>query len=120
VEEQTRYAGAQWPAVLKQAVQYIDSHYAQPLQLTAVAERCNVSAGYLSRLFSEHLGVSFNDHLNAVRLDIAERLLREGEQPVKEIAYSVGYHDPNYFSRIFKKFKGTSPTTFSRKGGTDA
>ena len=119
VEQQVRYAGSQWPAALKEAVGFMDTHYARPLQLTSVAEHCEVSAGYLSRLFSEHLGSSFNDHLNSVRLDAAQRLLEEGRRTVKEIAYSVGYHDPNYFSRIFKKFKGVSPTSFSQREGID-
>ncbi len=119
VEEQTRHAGEHWPVVLKQAVQYIDMHYDDQLQLTTVAEHCNISSGYLSRLFSEHMRVSFNDHLNSVRLDIAQGLLEEGDRTVKEISFSVGYQDPNYFSRIFKKFKGISPTSFSRKGGPD-
>lgn len=120
VEEQTRHAGEHWPIVLKQAVQYIDTHYADPLQLTTVAQQCEVSSGYLSRLFSEHMNVSFNDHLNSVRLDIAQGLLEEGNRTVKDISFSVGYQDPNYFSRIFKKFKGISPTSFSRKEGPDA
>ncbi|MFP4331574.1 MAG: helix-turn-helix domain-containing protein [Spirochaetaceae bacterium] len=119
VEEQTRHVGEQWPPVLKQAVRHIDTHFAEPLQLTSVAERCGVSPGYLSRLFSEHLHVSFNDHLNAVRLDQAEQMLVEGTHPVKEIAYEVGYQDPNYFSRIFKKFKGVSPSRYSRKEAED-
>lgn len=120
VEEQTRHAGAHWPSALEQAVRFIDSHYAEPLQLTAVAAHCEVSVGYLSRLFSEHLGVAFNDRLNSVRVEAAEQLLREGSLSVKEIAAEVGYQDPNYFSRIFKKFKGVPPTRFGRKESDDA
>ncbi|MFP4211152.1 MAG: response regulator transcription factor [Alkalispirochaeta sp.] len=120
VEEQTRHAGEHWPLVLKQAVRFIDTHFAEPLQLTSVAEHCEVSPGYLSRLFAEHIGVSFNDHLNTVRLDTAERMLTEADRPVKEIAYEVGYQDPNYFSRIFKKFKGVSPSRYVRKEVDDA
>ncbi|MFP4408288.1 MAG: helix-turn-helix domain-containing protein [Spirochaetaceae bacterium] len=119
VEEQTRHVGEQWPLVLKQAVRHIDTHFSEPLQLTSVAERCGVSPGYLSRLFSEHLHVSFNDYLNSVRLDQAEKMLIEGTHPVKEIAYEVGYQDPNYFSRIFKRFKGVSPSRYSRKEAED-
>lgn len=119
VEEQSRYSGAQWPAALKHAVAYIDSHYADQLQLTTVAEHCTVSPSYLSRLFSERLGTSFNDYLNTVRLGVAQRLLELGKQSVKEIALSVGYHDPNYFSRIFKKFVGVSPTSFTQREEVD-
>ncbi|MFW5880419.1 MAG: helix-turn-helix transcriptional regulator, partial [Spirochaetota bacterium] len=88
-------------------------------QLTTVAEHCTVSPSYLSRLFSERLGTSFNDYLNTVRLGVAQRLLELGKQSVKEIALSVGYHDPNYFSRIFKKFVGVSPTSFTQREEVD-
>lgn len=115
VEINSRHAGEHWPAVLKQAVHYMDTRFAEPLQLTTVAEHCEISAGYLSRLLSEHLRVSFNDYLNQVRIAAAQRLLRDGEHPVKEIAYAVGYHDPNYFSRIFKKFTGVSPSSYEKQ-----
>lgn len=119
VEETTKRSDAHWPEVLKTAVRFIDTHYAEALQLTDVADHCGVSAGHLSRLFSEHVGASFNDHLNSVRLDVAEQLLQEDPRTVKEIAFAVGYHDPNYFSRIFKKFKGVSPTSAARKERSD-
>lgn len=119
VEERTRHAGEHWPMALKHAVQYIDAHYAEQLQLTDVAEHCSVSSGYLSRLFTEHLSLSFTDHLNTVRLNVAQELLDEGDRSIKEIALSVGYQDPNYFSRIFRKFRGTSPTSFSRQERRD-
>lgn len=119
VEEQSRHDGEHQPAVLKHAVQFIDTHFSEPLQLTTVAEHCQVSTGYLSRLFSEHRGVSFNDYLNSVRLDAAQRLLETDGGSIKEVAHAVGYHDPNYFSRIFRKFVGTSPTGFARGEGDD-
>jgi two-component system response regulator YesN len=114
VEEQTRRAGTDWPEVLHRAVQYIENHYARPLSLASVAEYCEISSGYLSRAFSEYVGTSFNDYLNSIRLETAQHMLTEGHHSVKEIAYAVGYHDPNYFSRIFKKFKGVSPSSLVR------
>lgn len=119
VEEQTRRAGTGWPEVLHRAVLYIEDHFAQPLSLAGVAEHCGISAGYLSRAFSEHVGTSFNDYLNTIRLETAQRMLKEGHHSVKEIAYAVGYHDPNYFSRTFKKFKGVSPTQLARNTRSD-
>ena len=120
VEEQLRLADDRRPEALKAAVRHIERHYAEPVQLTDLADRSGVSAGYLSRLFSEHLGVSFNDYLNSVRLETARRLLESGGGPVKEIAYTVGYQDPNYFSRIFKKFTGVSPTDYAQRRERDA
>ena len=120
VEEQNRRDGSGWPEALHRAVVHIEDHFAQALTLSGVAEYCGISAGYLSRAFSEHVGTTFNDYLNSIRLEVAQRMLKEGHHSVKEIAFAVGYHDPNYFSRIFKKFKGVSPTHLSRGGSTDA
>ncbi len=119
VEEQNRRIGSGWPEALHRAVLHIENHFAQPLTLAGVAEHCGISAGYLSRAFSEHAGTSFNDYLNSIRLETAQGMLKEGHHSVKEIAYAVGYHDPNYFSRIFKKFKGVSPTHLARSTPSD-
>ncbi len=100
------------PQPLQKAIRYIEENYSKPLQLSSLAEYCNVSNGYLSRLFSDHLQTSFNDYCNSVRLVAAEELLSENRLSVKEISYAVGYRDPNYFSRIFKKYKGISPTSY--------
>lgn len=100
------------PGPLFRAVERIEREFAEPLQLSTIAEDCGVSAGYLSRLFSEHLATGFVDYLNSVRITAAEERLARGGMSVKEVAYAVGYHDPNYFSRIFKKYRGTSPTSF--------
>ena len=112
VEREVRERTHHWPAPLTRAVRCIDEQYAQPLQLSQLAEQCGVSAGYLSRLFSENLATTFVDYLNSVRLHAAEELLSENRLSVKEIAYAVGYQDPNYFSRIFKKHRGVTPTSF--------
>lgn len=108
-----------YPRALKRAVRYIDSHYEQPLHLSRLADDGGVSLSYLSRLFAEYLGMPFNDYLNTVRLDAAEELLAGNSLSVKEIAYTVGYQDPNYFSRIFKKYRGLSPTAYLERKVTD-
>jgi two-component system response regulator YesN len=46
-------------------------------------------------------------------------LLEDGERAIKEVAFAVGYSDPNYFSRTFKKFTGISPTTYAHRGKVD-
>jgi two-component system response regulator YesN len=115
VEKYATQVDPQRPRPLQQAIHYIAANYEQPLQLTSLAEYCEVSPGYLSRLFSEHLDTTFNDYLNSVRLDAAEELLRENRLSIKEIAYNTGYQDPNYFSRIFKRLRGLSPTTYQER-----
>lgn len=112
MEYSTKLSHDRYPAPLRSAMAYIDSEFHSEINLKSLAEYCGVSAGYLSRLFSEHLNTTFNDYLNNTRLEAAEHHLVEGKLSIKEIAYRTGYNDPNYFSRIFKKYKGLSPTSY--------
>ncbi len=98
------------PRPLSAAMSYIRENYKKPLQLSLVAEECGITGSYLSRLFKEHLGITFIDYLNRFRLNKAIILLEEKKYSIKEISYLVGYQDPNYFSRIFRRHMGISPS----------
>ena len=102
-----------FPGPLAKAVDFINERYTEPIQLASAAEAAKVSPAYLSRLFSEHLRTSFVDYLTELRIDQAERLLRETALSVKEISFAVGIQDPNYFSKLFRKATGLSPTLYS-------
>ncbi|GHV92283.1 hypothetical protein AGMMS50268_27860 [Spirochaetia bacterium] len=101
-----------FPLPLVKAIEYIHDHYAEGIQLPNAAEAAQVSAAYLSRLFSEYLKTNFIDYVTELRIARAEKLIRESRMNIKEIAFAVGYQDPNYFSKIFKKITGLSPRTF--------
>ena len=92
-----------YPQPLKKALVYIAENYAQQVHLTSVAEKCSVTSSYLSRLFSEHLDSTFIDYVNRYRVNQAIILLRDKEISIKEASFRVGYRNPNYFSRIFRK-----------------
>jgi two-component system response regulator YesN len=99
-----------FPYPLVNALAIIHKRYSEPIQLSSVAAECKITPGYLSRLFSEHLATSFTDYLNRFRIDQSLVLLREKNLSVKEAAYKVGYQDPNYFARIFRRFVGMAPS----------
>ncbi|GHU81466.1 hypothetical protein FACS189468_4160 [Spirochaetia bacterium] len=101
-----------FPLPLAKAIAYIHDHYAEGLQLGSAAEAAQVSPAYLSRLFSEHLNTSFIDYLTDLRLAEAEKLLRTSKLNIKEVSFAVGYQDPNYFSKLFKKATGLSPSQY--------
>lgn len=94
------------------AKNYLDEHYAGNISLETVAESISLSAPYLSRLFSSQIGKTFIDYLTDLRIAKACQLLREGKLSIKEISSSVGYTDPNYFSRIFKRVIGKTPSEY--------
>ena len=100
------------PRVLKRALDFLNLNYSRPLQLSDVAEKVEVSAAYLSNLFTRHLRKSFVDQLTHIRVEKAKQLLKEQSHSVKEISAMVGYQDPNYFSRLFKRYTGSSPSEF--------
>jgi two-component system response regulator YesN len=99
-----------YPKPLKKALSYIAGNYNHQLQLTTVAEECSVTGSYLSRLFTEHLDTKFIDYLNRYRVNQAVLLLRDKNISIKEASFMVGYQNPNYFSRIFRKIMGISPS----------
>ncbi|MDR1144193.1 MAG: helix-turn-helix domain-containing protein [Spirochaetaceae bacterium] len=99
-----------YPLPLVRALAFIRENYARGIQLSDAAEAARVSPAHLSRLFAEHLKTNFVDYVTALRINEAERLFKESLITVKEAAYAVGYQDPNYFSKTFKKIKGVLPT----------
>jgi two-component system response regulator YesN len=104
-----------FPLPLVKAIEYIHDHYVESIQLPDAADAAQVSTAYLSRLFSEHLKTNFIDYITEIRIAQAEKLIRESRMNIKEIAFAVGYQDPNYFSKIFKKITGLSPRTFGAR-----
>jgi two-component system response regulator YesN len=104
-----------FPLPLLKAIAFIQEHYAEPLQLGSAAEAAQVTPAYLSRLFSDQLKTSFVDYLTEYRIERSEKLIRESGMSIKEISFMVGYQDPNYFSKIYRKVRGTSPSEFAER-----
>ena len=111
-------AGNQCRSVLKQAVSYMDSHFAdEDISLNRVAEEVKISPNYLSAVFSQEMGVTFVEYLTAKRMERARELLRMTGKRSGEVALEVGYKDPHYFSFLFKKTQGCTPRDYrSGKG----
>lgn len=99
-------------SVIEKAKSYIKSNYMKDVSLDDISMCCNISSYYFSKLFKQETGENYVEYLNKVRIDNAKRMLNEGSSSIKEICYSVGYSDPNYFSRAFKKYAGVTPTEY--------
>ncbi len=94
--------------VARQAQAYITGHFADKLSLQEVADHCYVSQWHLSKLLHKHLGQTFYDLLNGVRIQRAKELLEDPSLRISEIAERVGYADTAHFSRVFKKMEEIS------------
>ncbi|MCZ8514546.1 AraC family transcriptional regulator [Paenibacillus filicis] len=100
---------------VQQAIQYLSAQYAEPITIELMAETFGYNRAYLSNLFKRHTGVTPVTFLLRLRLDKARHLLRERpELTVEQIASSVGFQDPLYFSKQFKRFYQASPTEYRR------
>jgi len=95
-----------------QVAAIIHEHSADAITLESLSESLNYSVAHLSSYFKLRTGLSPIDYLIKVRIDKAAALLLETDATLKEIAVGVGYQDPSYLSRMFKKHKGVSPIRF--------
>lgn len=103
------------PDPIEQTLRYIQQHYREQVTLDFLAEQFNYSSRHLSMQFKRKTGHSPIDYLIQTRLTKARNLLVRSDATLREIAAEVGYTDVYYFSRIFKKHVGLSPTLYQRK-----
>jgi len=101
--------------IVKNAMTYIEANYTKKLTLSEVAEKTYVSQWHLSKLLNRHMGQSFSDILNHVRIEHAKELLRDPSLRIGEIAEQVGFLDIAHFSRVFKKQEGISANEYRNK-----
>ncbi|MBO5653701.1 MAG: helix-turn-helix transcriptional regulator [Clostridia bacterium] len=100
---------ASYPVALQKALRYIQKHYKKKVAAEEVAKAAGVSSQHLIRLFRKHLNSTPVGYINRTKVLHAIDLLRNTKLSVKEIAYELGFEDPNYFSRLFKREEGMSP-----------
>lgn len=94
---------------------YIRQHYAEEISLQRIAVRMNMSEAHFSRLFRKHTGISFIDYITHLRMEQAKRLLSRPDVRIYEVSVAVGYQDARYFSQLFRKYTGETPTEFKKE-----
>lgn len=97
---------------IKQACLFIEENYHREISLEDIARFCNLSTFYFSKIFKEHKKQNYINYLTEIRINEAKRLLKEGNLSMKEISERIGYRDPNYFTRVFKRIVHSSPTDY--------
>jgi AraC-like DNA-binding protein len=95
---------------IEETIAYMLRHLNRPLQVSTLAAQVNISQSQFFTLFKRHVGSTPMDYFIRLRLRIACHLLENTEMSVKAIAYTLGYNDPYYFSRIFKSFNRIAPS----------
>lgn len=94
------------------AVAYIHNHLSESLSLESISDHLHISPSHLSRTFKKALNESLTEYINKARVEKAKEYLETTDTLTYEIAELTGYHDPTYFSSIFKKYTGMSPTEY--------
>lgn len=98
--------------LVDQVKNYLEQHYAENLSLEQLAHRFKVSSSYLSHLFKQETKFSPIQYLNRRRIGEAQSLLMTTNYSITQIALLVGYENTNYFSTVFSKMSGITPTQY--------
>ena len=104
---------------MKNILEYIALHYYGELTLQSCAESVGFNSAYLSRYFSSHMGITFQEYVKRLRIDKAKWLLMTERIPITEVCYQSGFRDVKTFNKLFKKECGMSPTEFRKSVGKE-
>ncbi|MGG1638565.1 response regulator transcription factor [Paenibacillus sp. NRS-1760] len=96
-------------------LQFIRENYAEPLSLTEIAKHFHFNPSYLSSYFTAHNKEGFSEYLNKIRVEKAAELLQQDAASISEISGMVGYSDHSYFTKVFKKLTGLSPSHYRKQ-----
>lgn len=100
--------------LIKNVSEYILNNYNSDIKLKAIAEKFYINNTYLSNTFANKTGVKFNDYVTMVKMARARYLLTNTQLKTYEVGYEIGYHDINYFSKLFKKYYGKNPSEYRK------
>lgn len=91
---------------------YIEANYAREISMQDAAEAMSYSDAYFCKLFKRCFRVNFSAYLNQYRVERAKQLLADPALGVREISAACGYSDSNYFTRVFKRLTGSTPSEY--------
>lgn len=101
-------------AQLNDALTFIRANQNAGLSLEEVAKQAHVSPYYLSHLFREKLGVTFVEYVTGVKIETAKNYLAHTRLPISAIAEKLGYDDPGYFGKVFRRISGMTPNQYRK------
>ena len=93
------------------AVDYIQRNFTEAISLDNLAEKLGISPFYLSKIIKRSTGRNFTDLISELRIEKARELLKT-DLSIKEVTYKSGFNSQNYFSKIFRKYVGVTPTEY--------
>lgn len=113
VEESIKSAGDnKYNFVIKEVEAYIQKNYSNNITIAEIAKAVYLTPTYLCALFKKEKGETINDYITKIRIQNAIWLLKDQKLKLYEISQKVGYDDPNYFAKVFKKITGNNPSEY--------
>ncbi|HEX3021306.1 MAG TPA: AraC family transcriptional regulator [Lachnospiraceae bacterium] len=103
-----------YSSTIQSLLKYVEMHYHENLTLDSISKDLGFSKFYLSRIFSNKIGYQFNDYINRLRINRAQKLLNETDLPITTIALECGFESQRNFNRIFKELTSRTPTEFRK------
>lgn len=110
-----RYSLKEYSPAVQKVMNYVNLNVSEPLTLKNLAAMCFISPSYLSALFKQETGTTLIDYINTQRVNRAAQLLEQNNHTIAAVAEEVGILDVNYFTKIFKKTLGVTPTRYRRE-----
>ena len=101
-------------ALIEKIIQYIKKNYSQHITSESICKKFNCSRAHFSKLFNAQAKIPFREYITRLRIEAAKSLLGFSNLDVSEIALSVGFNEPNYFTSVFKKHVGVSPSAYKK------
>ena len=101
-------------STLKPAIDYIYKNKSENITAETMAKVCHISQSYFSRLFSKEMGESFSNYISKLKIKWAKELLEESDMSVSQISDELGFNEPGYFIKIFKKYEGITSSVYKK------
>lgn len=101
--------------ILEKVIQYVEEHYNEDITLSDIADKLHINYYYLSTYFKNQTSENLTTYINRIKIEKAQKLLRDSQDTIAEISKIVGFSDHNYFSKVFKKHVGMTPSMYRRK-----
>lgn len=109
---------AKYP-ILLEILDYLDDHFTENIGLKDITQDCNVSQGYLSRIFKVEFGVSVMEYLHMRKMMLAKWYFLDNDVSLTDAAYRLGYNECSYFSKVFKKYEHVTVLEYKRSLNSD-
>ena len=100
---------------ISEALDILNSNYAEPLTASSVAEELHIHPSYLHRLFREYTSRTMKDHLQRIRIQHAQELLTDSRKSIQEIAAEVGFSSAQQFQQMFRRVVGVRPNDYRKQ-----